>query len=71
MTFILVAVVRLATNAVAQEPSASAEHKSLSPDKKWEFSLDDEGNGRLIKTGTTDMAMELSLPCGPARGACH
>jgi len=71
VTFILVAVVRLATKVVAQEPSASAEHKSLSPDKKWEFSVDDEGNGRLIKTGTTDTAMELSLPCGPARGGCH
>ena len=71
VTFILVAVVRLATKVVAQEPSASAEHKSLSSDNKWEFSVDDEGNGRLIKTGTTDMAMELSLPCGPARGACH
>jgi hypothetical protein len=82
---VFVAVVTLAT-LVAQEPSATAtaanpdrsarppansEHKSLSPDEKWEFSLDRDDNGRLIRTGTTDTAVELSLPCGPATGTCH
>lgn len=67
------AVVTFVTMVVAQGPSASAPagKKSFSPDRKWEFSLDRDDNGRLIKTGSTDSAAEFSLPCGPGRGVCH
>jgi uncharacterized protein YecT (DUF1311 family)/predicted secreted protein len=52
------------------EPAASSSPISTSPDKKWEFRVDGKGNPQIVRTGTTEAAVELYDKCGPGLGDC-
>src|SRR5438874_6209878 len=54
-----------------EKPAAAAPSPSfVSPDKKWEFRVDEKGNPQIVRTGTTEVAVELYDKCGPGLDNC-
>ena len=61
----------ISTQGPDEKPTAAAPSPSfVSPDKKWEFRVDGKGNPQIVRTGTTEMAVELYDKCGPGLDNC-
>jgi hypothetical protein len=63
------ALVMLSVVSHAQE-SKPERPRFSSPDNKWEFRFDSEGNPEIVRTGTTEAVLQLYDKCGPGLGDC-
>jgi hypothetical protein len=63
------ALMMLSVVSHAQE-STPERPRFSSPDNKWEFRFDSEGNPEIVRTGTTETILQLYDKCGPGLGDC-